>query len=1207
MKKFFFVIAAVSAALLIAAEVYVQSDSFSDRIRPYVVTQLRQVLGKSAQVGRIRISLAPPAIEARDILLFDSAGRPAAALRKLKVYINPLSLLLKKVSLPSVVLLEPRIFMDRSAHGDLNLRPLLERIRAGTSGHKSGETGFSVLIRTITVTRGSFLFKDRMAGAEVFVSGVQAAARVGRAGDIASLTVRNSDVRLKTSASPEIAGRLSGAARYIQGELHVETLAFSTDDAGVFLSGTIKSFPDAVLNIRVKVRSGPQSIGKMARMLNFFKKKRRSPVEATASITGTLSDPSVRGQLRLSGISYRGFRLHDTALNFQFANKQFVLEGEKMKVSKGSKSFTVKSIKAALAQSEQGLDIRQMEVDAGDLSISLAGRADPEQGFDAVVTAESRGRGQALTVLTSVPVEGRIGLKGYLTGPLNAPIFDGGLSAASVTVRGIDFDNAGGRIEYRDKSISLVSVVVHQIKARYFFTGSVDMGRATPIFDARLKVIRSDVGIIVSLFYKPLPLHFAATGYLSFAGSAREFLASANVSVEAGSAYGESFTGGTAIVSLTRERISFPSVTVDKGSGKVTGSGWIGFDRTYSASFESRGVRLEQVDLIAGYPVRGLFRLTVASEGSFSQPKVAASLETDDIVLQEVSLGGMKAELSIADRELSFTANLNDGRAAMQAGLGLVEPYDWNVRATVSGDEIDPFWLSGNKELQGRVHITTNGRVSVRGKGRNLSALAGAVWFHPLQIVIGDYRIENDADVRLSLKGDRLTITSLDLSGQDTKMTATGNVRFNKTIDVSLAGAGNLSLLRPLFKGMEHSDGAVVFSLSMSGDWKKPQITGEFSVKNGEIKLKEVPQKFYALNGKASFDQGRIVLENLTGEIGGGTLAASGSAGLSGLKLQDFSCRLVFEGVGLRYPEGLVSVLSGELHYDGDLSHQSLVGDVRINRARYDKRIEWKSMLVNVARGFYQKKRTEIGRTGDTQINIRFFGKDDISFQNNLAKMPLEVDMFLRGTINHPQLLGRINAPKGSVYFRQNEFRILHAAVDFVDPNRVNPVLDIQAETQVREYVVRLAVSGTAERAIVTLLSDPPLIDSDILALLALGKTGSELKGKETGVGISEGLSFASGQFQDMFESRARSLTGLDRFQVDPYVSKGDTSVPRVTVGKELVQGKLYVVYSSNVGSTVPEQIFRIEYILNKHFSVVGERNELGNTGADLKYRFEFE
>jgi translocation and assembly module TamB len=394
--------------------------------------------------------------------------------------------------------------------------------------------------------------------------------------------------------------------------------------------------------------------------------------------------------------------------------------------------------------------------------------------------------------------------------------------------------------------------------------------------------------------------------------------------------------------------------------------------------------------------------------------------------------------------------------------------------------------------------------------------------------------------------------------------------------------------------------------LTVKDDWNDPDVTGELRVQNGEIKVKDIPQRFMALNGRIAFSQGRIVVDALSGEMGGGTLNMSGWAQLAGFSLQDFSAKAAVDNVTVRYPAGLISTLSGDLYYDGDASEQSLSGDITIKRARYDKRIEWKTMLVDISRGLYQKRKADVGWIGDTRINVRFHGTDDILFQNNLAVMPLDVDVFLRGTVNHPQLLGRIEARKGTVYFRKNEFKILHASADFTDPNRMNPVLDIQAETRVREYQIRLAVTGTAERAVVTLISEPSLIDTDILGLLALGKKGSELKGKEAGVGMGEAASFATGQFQDIFERRARSLTGFDRFQVDPYVGKSDTSVPRVTVGKELIQNKLYVTYSSNVGASAPEQIFRIEYLLNRHFSLVGEQNELGNTGADIKYRFEF-
>ena len=332
----------------------------------------------------------------------------------------------------------------------------------------------------------------------------------------------------------------------------------------------------------------------------------------------------------------------------------------------------------------------------------------------------------------------------------------------------------------------------------------------------------------------------------------------------------------------------------------------------------------------------------------------------------------------------------------------------------------------------------------------------------------------------------------------------------------------------------------------------------------------------------------------------------TGTAQLQGSALVEFSSKAAIENVTVRYPPGMTATLGGSLYYDGDPSSQTLSGEVGIRRARYEKRVEWKSMLVDFSREFTRKKNEDLGWLGDTLLNVRFYGKENILFESNLAKIPLDIDMLFQGTVSQPQLLGRIEARKGEVYFRQNVFRIIHASADFTDPGRINPTLDVQAETRVREYQIRLGVSGTADRATVAFVSDPALTDSNILALLTLGKRGEELKGKEANVGFGEATSFATGKFQDILESRARSLTGLDRFQVDPYLSKTDVAVPRVTVGKAVVQDKLFMTYSSNVGASTPEQVFRIEYVLNKNISLIGERNEVGNLGADVKFRFEF-
>jgi translocation and assembly module TamB len=716
---------------------------------------------------------------------------------------------------------------------------------------------------------------------------------------------------------------------------------------------------------------------------------------------------------------------------------------------------------------------------------------------------------------------------------------------------------------------------------------------------------------IVALFYEQLPLVLSASGELTFSGTAQNYSGNGHLALDAGSVYGESFVRGAVTASLTTGRITFPQVVLNKERGMVKATGWIGLrDGTYSADLESRGIDLSVVDRLNGLAVAGEGKLDIHSSGTFSRPLVNASLDVEQLSYRQVAVGGMHAEAQIRDGVLTGRSGLTGDRASLSLRWSLHKPYSWTADVKVRAEAFDPCCMLENKVLTDRMKAVAEGVVTAQGSGLDLSTLSGEAIFKRLSLFIGDYRIDNDSDAKLAMEGGKISIRALNFVGADTRFGVSGWVRPMAEMDITLKGTVNLSLLKLLYREVEYAAGVAEVKFGIRDDWKNPDMTGELLLRNGEVKIKDIPQRFSALNSKIVFEQGRIVTDSLTGEVGGGSLNASGWAQLSGVKLRAFSAKTSVANVTVRYPEGLVSTLSGELYYDGDASEQSLAGDITIGRARYDKRVEWKSMLVDIGRGLYQKKKTEVGWIGDTQINLRFHGENNILFENNLAKMPLDVDVFLRGTVNHPQLLGRIEARKGVVYFRKNEFKILRASVDFVDPNRMNPVLDIQAETLVREYTIRLAVTGTADHAVVTFISEPSLVDSDILAMLALGKTGSELKGKETGVGVGEATSFATGQFQDVIERNARRLTGLDRFQVDPYVGKSDTSVPRVTVGKELVQNKLFVTYSSNVGATAPEQNFRIEYVLNRHFSLVGQgvetENNGTNIGADIKYRFEF-
>lgn len=1205
MKKAVILIAAILFLLLAGMWIYVQSEAFSTLIRPYVVGPIGKVLGPGASIGRVKANLLPLYLELRDIRLAGEGSGHMVSIRKVRLYINPFPLLVKKISIPHVMLLEPKLDIERTTSGEFNIVRLVEMLRLRLSEQAAAGAGYRVAMRSLSIHNGGIQFVARPASI-YRLTDLYANIRLNPAAESIKLSIRSSNIRLGPGDRSEIYCRLSGSAFYSKGRLDISSLSLIRGGSLISVAGRMGINPFGSLDLKMSGSIGLKDIDVFIKDAARFIPAGMPMIKMTVSVTGDVSRPVVGGTLSLSGVNTKAGELRNAALAFTFRDSRLDISGKNWILVNGSSRLQVDLIRSTIVHRGPGLDLEELHISAGDLNVRLSGRIDTVSGLDVIFTAESMARGRSLSYFTKVPLEGRVSLKGVITGQMSSPVIEGVLSGWPVTVRGTTFDEAGGMVSYSRSRLVFSRMEIRRGSQRYILDADINYSGDEPFYGARLSVYGSDVMSIVSMFYPgPLPVEVSATGEIVFSGTKKDFSAEAKLSLGSGRAYGERFTKGSLTIALTPSRISFPEVTVMKGGGAVNASGWIGFDGTYSADIAARSIDLSELDLLSGLPFSGRFNLDISSSGRFHAPVLMASLRAPEIFASGHSMAGLTMSLNIKNAELSFDARMDRGLVA-KGRLSLRKPYSWSVDGSMMIDGFDPFIILGEDDLIGRSRVYADGRFSFAGEGLSTKRLNGNAVFGLFAVSIGDYRIQNDTETGFSLSSGRLLFRDTGFSGPGTKLFVSGFTDLFEQLNFHFRGAADLSLLRVMYREVEHSAGVVDASLSVTSGWDNPEVSGRLSIKGGEVRIKDIPQKFANLSGTVEFDREGIVTHGISGAVGGGAMRLAGYARLAGLSLKDFSVKMAFRDVTVRHPIGLTATMTGELSYDGDPGAQILSGEVEIKRARYDRRVEWKSMLVDMARGIHQKKKAETAWIGNTEMNIRFFGKDNIILHNNLAKIELGVDVFIRGTVNQPQLIGRVEAIKGVVYFRRNDFNIIHAAVDFTEPMRINPFLDIMAETRVREYNIRLSVSGTADRANVTFLSDPPLPDADILSLLAFGKTGSEIKEKEAGVGMGEAASFATGQFQDIFERRARSLTGLDRFQVDPSLSRGDTTVPRVTIGKEVIPDRLFVTYSSNVGGLAPEPVFRIEYILNKNFSLLGERNEIGNIGADVKFRFEF-
>ena len=1208
MKRAILLLILVVTASFLLLWTYVQSDSFSLRIRPYVVGPLQSALGPGANVGWVKANLLPLYVEIRDVSVPVEGRADALAVRKIKAYLNPFPLLWKKISIPSVSVLEPRAFITRSADGRVDIVEFAKKLASSSTG-TAAQMPFSVDIRTVTVSDGTISFADEGTPANIRVSRLNIRGRLWLQEATVDIRSAKADLTVSLPDRGKYEAALDAAIVWRKSTLLVRRLAMTAPFAELRASGEIGLDRDAKLAMRITGRLGERKAGPLRKLLKGKSEGRGPSVEMDVTVSGRAANPIVDGSVDLQRIAAGRLSLANAHLGLSYREGTATVRGDELKIVPRGR-VPVSSRFEIVAQYVKGeIEVTKARLSTADLDVAAEGRLGPDTGYDLSVKGASTGKGASLSALAGIDIAGEINVSGIVSGGLRSPRVSGTLSGGPFSVRGVPFESISGEVLFENGTLSVVRSSIVEGRSRYILDSTVKLGGEATEFHATLEAERSDVGSIVALFYKKLPLDITASGLLSFSGSVTAYSGSAHLELEKGSAYGESFDGGSLAVELTRDQVSFPAVTLKKGKGQLTGSGWIGFKGNYDAKIEGKGLDLQQIDRKGTVPLSGPLVFHIQSSGPFSAPFVKAHAESPALSYGGLSLGDTICDLTLAEGKVGLTASVRgeQGEAiGFRGSMALKAPYSWSLMSTVHFADRELPSAGGAGDIVGRIRLSADASLELSGSGGNPSALNGVLLVPQLSVTLGEYVVQNDGNTKIRCKAGTLHVESLVLTGLGTHISVNGSSGLGQDLSLAVSGNANLSLLRLLTRAIEHGDGFAVANISLRGSWAEPDITGEATVQNGLLKIRDFPQRFTGISGTVKFDRDRIATENLHGEFGGGTISVAGTAQLKNLKLVDFSSKVKIENITVRYPVGFTATLGGELYYDGDASQQMLSGEVGIRRARYERRVEWKSMLVDFTRGFTPKKKIDVGWIGETQLNVRFFGSENILFENNLAKIPLSMDMIIRGTVNQPQVLGHIEARKGEVYFRRNVFRILHASADFADPNKINPSLDVQAETSVREYRIVLSVTGHADRAVVTFASDPPLTDANILALLTIGRKTEDIAGKEAEVGGGEAVSFATGKVQDIIESRARSLTGLDRFQVDPYFSKSDVAVPRVTAGKELVKDKLFVTYSSNVGAATPEQMFSIEYIVNRNVSLVGERNDIGNIGADIKFHFSF-
>jgi hypothetical protein len=123
-------------------------------------------------------------------------------------------------------------------------------------------------------------------------------------------------------------------------------------------------------------------------------------------------------------------------------------------------------------------------------------------------------------------------------------------------------------------------------------------------------------------------------------------------------------------------------------------------------------------------------------------------------------------------------------------------------------------------------------------------------------------------------------------------------------------------------------------------------------------------------------------------------------------------------------------------------------------------------------------------------MDVRIDTAPGVQFITSLSQnLYAEAHLRLRGTPSRPGMLGRIAVTQGDVVFFGTKYTVNRGNVQFFNPQRILPVLDVDLAAQAKGVEVILSVTGPMDNLRFNYRSDPPMLFSDLVSLLASGKT----------------------------------------------------------------------------------------------------------------------
>ncbi len=672
---------------------------------------------------------------------------------------------------------------------------------------------------------------------------------------------------------------------------------------------------------------------------------------------------------------------------------------------------------------------------------------------------------------------------------------------------------------------------------------------------------------------------------------------------------------------------SLKKVEAKRNKTTLNASGSISNEQELDLEANLQNYLLEESDFISRmkWPLNGQMNSQMKLTGKMNNPTLSLSGQFTELLLEDNEVPNSNFKLEILDKNLIAEGIFlgNQIQAILEYPL---KEGDKPLRLRMKTQNWDYTpWLSllnaGSLNQDTSGILTSD--IDLNSASGNLEKLSGNIKIQNFSLTKQDLTLQNSQPLSITASNGTYDIQHFVLNSSKGKVEVIGeninanslNLQINADSDLKLA-----QLFIPLF---EEISGAIHVRSTISGSLDRPQLIGSLKIDNGYFRIKNFPHPFEKMRIDTTFSQSRVLFNEIKGILGGGDIKGEGSLQIQGQEDIPMLLRFKARGVSLNLPDKVRTRGDADLTFSGKWFPFTLAGVYRIASTNFEMDFTGGKFAKDIKQNYYLPQTIKEKITDPLNLDLQLVFDKPIQIKNSLLEAQAVGQLGIRGSPSLPILNGKLTGLKGSkLFFKDKPFEIQSASIQFDNPNEVDPNLFIAAKTRIEEYDITLLIQGTAKEPSVRLSSQPPLVENDIISLLALGVTSTKLA---TVKSAEQQTQTANEVFAAAFQStgltqKVQTATGFNVQLSNSFDTTRNISVPKFTISRKLTKRtNATVAFPVTGDQKTPEG--KLQYNLTDNWSVNGsyetKKFEQSNTGIenretpsilglDLEFKREF-